>query len=232
MLKRSAMVVLAAALTMTGCSNNGGVNTAITRNDAEKLKNEKIKSEMIQDRPLTADTHFAAGQVAETQGDIPRAMEQYDLALKINPRHPGSLYRMGLIYTSQQQFQPAVETWKKFIEATNDSASGYGYLGFCLELAGRIPEAESAYKAGINREPGGQLCHVNYGLMLARQGRLQEAEQQLQAVLTAAEVHYDLASVLEQQGHKNEAKVEFRKSIEIDPDMADARARLAALGND
>jgi tetratricopeptide (TPR) repeat protein len=232
MLKQSALLVLAAGLVMSGCAKDGQVNTAMTRNDADKLKNEKIKSEMIEDRPLTADSHFAAGQLAEAQSDVPRALEQYELALKLNPKHAGSLYRMGLIYTAQEQFQPAVETWKKYIEATNNAASGYSNLGLCLEMAGRSGEAEAAFKAGIAREPNGQLCRVNYGLMLARQGRLTEAEQQLQAVLTAAEVHYNLASVFEMQGKKSQAKVEYRKSIELDPDMSDAKARLAALGND
>jgi len=232
MLKRSAMVVMAALLTTVGCAKDGQVNTAMSRSDGDKLKNEKIKSEMIQDRPLTADTHFAAGQVAETQDDIPRALEQYQLALNLNPQHAGSLYRMALIYTAQQQFEPAVQAWKKYIAATNNSASGYSNLGLCLEMAGRIGEAEAAFKAGINREPNGQLCHVNYGLMLARQGKLKEAEQQLQTVLTPSEVHYDLASVFELQGRKDQAKAEYQKSIELDPEMSDAKARLAALGND
>ena len=70
---------------------------------------------------------------------------------------------------------------------------------------------------------------MNYGLMLARQGRFSEASTQLGAVLTAAEVHYDLASVMESQGKTADAKAEYLKALQSDPRMDDARARLAAL---
>jgi tetratricopeptide (TPR) repeat protein len=223
---------LLAGVVMTAGAGCAKDQAAMTRNDAERLKNEKAKAEMIQDRPLTADSHFAAGQVAEMQGDVERALEQYQLALKINPKHPGSLFRMALIFTQQQQFPEAVDTWNRFINATGKSASGYNNLGLCLELANRIPEAEAAYKTGIAREPSSQPCHVNYGLMLARRGRMQEATAQLQTVLSPAEVHYDLASVFETQGHTEEAKAEYKKSLQLDPDMSDAKSRLASLSND
>jgi tetratricopeptide (TPR) repeat protein len=232
MLKRAIGMLLAGVVMAggTGCAKDGAA--AMSRSDADRLKNEKAKAEFIQDRPLTAESHFAAGQVAEMQGDQGRAVEQYELALKIDPKQPGSLFRMALIYTSQQQFAEAVETWNRYIAATGNSASGYNNLGLCLELADRLGDAETAYKAGITREPTNRPCRVNYGLMLARHGRMAEATQQWQAVLLPAEVHYNLASVLESQGHTDQAKVEYRKSLELDPAMSDAKARLASLSND
>jgi tetratricopeptide (TPR) repeat protein len=232
MSKRTKLFLLAGVLATfsTGCSNQP--SAAMSRSDADKLKNEKTKAEMIQDRPLSSDSHFAAGQVAETQGDTLRAIEQYKFALKLDPKHAGSLFRLGIIYSTQQMYTEAVETWTRYVQVTHNSASGYSNLGLSLELAGRASEAEAAYKAGIVRDPNNEPCRVNYGLMLARNGRINEATAELQAVLTPAEVHYNLASVLELQGHKDQAKVEFRKSIEIDPDMRDAKARLASLGND
>jgi protein O-GlcNAc transferase len=223
------LLTSAVAIAGTGCAKDGA---AMSRSDAEHLKNEKMKAEIIKDRPLTADSHFAAGQVAELQGDVTRAVEQYQFALKIDPKHAGSLFRLALIYTTQQQFAEAIETWDRYIDATHQSASGFNNLGLCLELAGRMDEAETAYKAGIAREPTNQPCRVNYGLMLARHGRLAEGTTQLQAVLTPAEVHYDLASVLESQGNTEQAKAEYRKSLQIDPEMSDAKARLASLSGD
>jgi tetratricopeptide (TPR) repeat protein len=231
-MSKRAIWLLVVGAAVAGCAKDGAVNTAMSRADGERLKNEKAKSEMIKDQPLTADSHFAAGQVAETQSDVPRAVEQYELALKLDPKHPGSLFRLALIYTQQQQYPEAIQTWTRYISATGNSASGYNNLGLCLELADRAEEAEVAYQTGIKREPNNQPCHVNYGLMLARHGRVEEATAQLQAVLTPAEVHYNLASVLELQGQKEHAKAEYRKALQIDPAMNDAKERLASLGND
>ena len=65
--------------------------------------------------------------------------------------------------------------------------------------------------------------------MLARQGRSGEALRQLQTVLPPAKAHYDLASVYEIQGRKPEARAEYQKAVELDPQLDDAKARLAAL---
>jgi Flp pilus assembly protein TadD len=70
---------------------------------------------------------------------------------------------------------------------------------------------------------------VNYGLMLARAGRISESIAQLQVVLTPAEVHYDLASVFESEGKKTAAREEYQKAIDLDPDMSDAKVRISAV---
>ena len=68
--------------------------------------------------------------------------------------------------------------------------------------------------------------------MLARRGRINEATLQFQAVLSPAQVHYNLGSVYELQGRKQQAKAEYRKAAELDPNLSDARTKLATLGGD
>ena len=62
--------------------------------------------------------------------------------------------------------------------------------------------------------------------MLARQQRLAEAMAQLQAVLTPAESHYNLASVFEAQKRTEQAKAEYRKALERQKAKADAAAQV------
>ena len=228
---RSTVLMAAGALSLialgSGCAKDSQ-NDAMNREDG-RLAAARAKFEESERKPISADTRFAAGQLAEGQGDIGNAIAQYQAALKINPKHAASLFRMACIYTGQRNFDEAIETWRRFIAATNNGATGYSNLGFCYELAGRPTDAETAYKTGITREPTNQACRVNYGLMLARQGKLDLAQAQLAAVLQPAEVHYDIASVLEAQNKTADAKAEYRKALEIDPNMADAQARLAAL---
>jgi tetratricopeptide (TPR) repeat protein len=181
------------------------------------------------DAPLTANTRFAAGQLAESQGDIPRAISQYQEAIKLAPNASAPLLRLGMIYTNLQQFDDAVAIWNSYIKVTGGAAAGYCDLGYTLEVAQRGNEAESAYKTAIAKDGKNETAHVNYGLMLERAGRTDEAIAQLQIVLTPAEVHYNLASVLESQGKISAAKAEYHQAIGLDPDMNDAKARLTAL---
>lgn len=186
--------------------------------------------EQIKDPPIAAETHFAAGQLAESRGGFDDAIRQYRLALLLDKNHVPSLYRLGCTYAQLKRYPEAVETWNRYIKATDGSPDGYSDLAFTQELAGDPAAAEMNYKNGIARDPRNEACRVNYGLMLARHGRIGEATIELQAVLPPAQVHYNLANVHELQHRNDLAKVEYRKAIALDPKFADARTKLASLG--
>jgi tetratricopeptide (TPR) repeat protein len=227
---RSLFVIALSAFIMAGCSNsnNSGGLSGVSGQRAMEMKGRNA-FETSEDPPISADTHFAAGQFAETQGDYANAVKQYKEALKLDPKHKRSLYRQAVCLSQLKKFPQAVASWKSYIEANNGDAQGYSNLGFCYELAGDTDLAESAYLRGINKEPKNVACRTNYGLMLARLGRTSEATLQLQAVLSEAEVHYNLASVLEHQGRREAAKIEYRRALELDPKFNDAKLRLTAL---
>jgi tetratricopeptide (TPR) repeat protein len=178
---------------------------------------------------LNVDTRFAAGRVAETQGRLDCAAVQYEQALRLKGNHVPSLYRLGIVQTKMKQFDLASATWRKYIKATGDSASGYSNLGFCYEMAGDVNNAEKSYKDGLQRDANSVPCRTNYGLMLARHNRIPEAENQLNAVLKPDEVRYNLAAVYEQKGEIQQAKAELKKAIEINPRNREAQSRLASL---
>jgi tetratricopeptide (TPR) repeat protein len=209
---------------MTGCAKSDG---AAKRQAAGGGGDQSF--EITRDPPITPDTRFAAGQLAEGRGALAQAAEQYRQALRNNPKHLGVLYRLGVVYAEMKKFPDAIETWKKYAAATNDSAAAYSNLGFCYELARRPEEAESAYLKGIKSDSAHMACRVNYGLMLVRRGRLSEGRIQLQAVLSEAEAHYNVGSVYESLGRREQAKAEYTKALGLDPNFADAQARLNDL---
>jgi tetratricopeptide (TPR) repeat protein len=181
---------------------------------------------------LNADTHFAAGQLAETQGNFDCAAAQYEQALRLKADHLPALYRLGVVYTRSKQFNQAIATWQRYVKATGGTAASYSNLGFCYEVAGDIPNAEATYKKGLERDPNNPVCRTNYGLMLARQGRTAEAETQLSAVLKPDEVAYNLAAVYQERGAIAQARQELHKALKANPHNVDAQARLASLPQD
>ncbi|HEY2588798.1 MAG TPA: tetratricopeptide repeat protein [Tepidisphaeraceae bacterium] len=208
---------------MAGCANNKA-QQASTSAPAAGSELDHAKTP-----PITAKTHFAAGQLAESQGDLPTAIAQYQKALSLDPKYADAMFRLGCVQTAARDFPKAIDTWNRYVALTQGSATACNNLAFCQELAGNPIAAESAYRKGIERDPTNEPCHVNYGLMLARHGRPNEALLQLQSVLPPAKAHYDLASAYEQSGHKQEAKAEYAKALELDPNLEDAKAKLASL---
>lgn len=230
--RMAAWLVSTVAILIAGCSNDKqGFDSVrgLSRAESDAMAAQHSKFERSEDPPFTAKTRFAAGQLAEAQGSPRTAVEQYNEALKLDPNHLPSLYRLGVVYAQNGAYPDAIAAWKTYVEKSGGDAGAYSNLGFCYELAGQPADAEAAYKLGVARDGRHVACRTNYGLMLARAGRINEAVIQLQAVLPEAQVHYNLAVVYEQQGHKELAKAEYRRSVDLDPQLVEARNRLAAL---
>ena len=232
---KSVLLALIAALAtglMTGCGGaapSGRQAGAASAEEHRQRVSPRDDFEAGREVPINADTHFAAGQFAEGQGNLPMAMDQYAKALKLDPKHKDSLYRTGIVQVKQRSFNAAIDTFTRYVEATKGDATAYANLGFAYELSGRATEAENAYRKGIQREPTNAACRVNFGLMLARKERFNEATLQMQTVLSEAEVHYNLASVYESLGRREQAKLEYKKAIELAPNLREAQARLDAM---
>jgi tetratricopeptide (TPR) repeat protein len=233
------LVSLSALVSVAGCAKKNVQASGQPKTDSPWVKNTpkghqakpqpRDDFERGKDEPISADTYFAAGQLSETQDAASRAEEYYGKALTSDPMHKGSLFRLGVMCAKQKRFGEAIDCWQKYVKATNGEATGYANLGFCLELAGRSDEAETAYRNGIKANPLNAPCRINFGLMLARHERINEAMLEMQTVLPESQVHYNIASVLEAHGKKDEARVEYRRALQSDPKMTDAQVRLDAM---
>jgi len=96
------------------------------------------------------------------------------------------------------------------------------------------------YRHTLEVTGGNYLIHNNYGVVLAREGRLDEAITQyleaLQVWPRAANAHVNLGDALSQQGKFAEAISHYQRALQIVPDYALALENmgkaLAALGRD
>jgi protein O-GlcNAc transferase len=217
---------------LCACSSSHQSSASIqglTPSQAQKMSSENATIKEVKATPVTADTRFALGQLSEGQGEIDRAIHQYNKALDLNPNHLPSLCRLGVIYAEQKNYDASIAVWKRYITASGDSGFAYGNLGYCYELAGFPSLAKETYLKGIEKDPHNGPCRTNYGIMLARQGKIAEALRMWSSVLNEGEIHYNLASIYQSTGRKVEAKAEYQKALDCDPTLIDARARLSQL---
>src|SRR5688500_18118226 len=71
----------------------GQMNQRMTTEDRARLNaGPRDDFEAGKEVPIGADTHFAAGQFAESQGKMNLAMEQYRKAMTLNPNHRPTLF--------------------------------------------------------------------------------------------------------------------------------------------
>lgn len=215
-------LLLIVPILIAGCSNKGAeMDARAVPADAKIVE--------VKEPPINAETRYAAGQLAESMSRWNQAIEQYSMAVEIDPTHQPSLWRLAMLNIQEKNYPAAIDALEKYLKATNYSAKAYGNLGAAYELSGDYEKAEATYKKGIERSPKDQLCRVNYGLMLAKQDRVNEAFAQFNAVLPPAAAHYNMGSIYEAKGKMAQAKMEYTRALEADPTFFDAQQRLADI---
>src|SRR5262245_27129537 len=122
-------VVSLVGLAQAGCNSSNkqsdGPISAVSQGDADQLNASRSKFDNATAPPFNADTRFAAGQLAESQGNVAAAMEQYKEALKLDPKHKLSIYRTGVLQAQLKQFPQAIETFKRYVEVTGGAGAAY-----------------------------------------------------------------------------------------------------------
>lgn len=115
----------------------------------------------------------------------------------------------------------------------NENAETLYRSALDLELAGRLKEAEAAYRAALERNAKLVDARINLGRLVHAANRLDEAESFYREALAQepdnALAAFNLGVVLEDQGKTAAAVEAYRRAIETDNDHADAHFNLARL---
>lgn len=222
------LLVCAVGAVLPGCTAKSDSVGQLSADQAAELNASRSTFDSDSPPPIRPQTHLAAGRLAESRGDLEQAATQYRRALRQNPDDREALFRLGTLL-SKQTSADAPGVWRQYVKATGGSATAWANLGFSHELLGQTLDAEEAYRNGIAADGANEACRVNYGLLLARQGRTDAAEQQLAAVLPPEQVWYNIGAVSERKGETATAVAAYRKALTHQPEFAAARQRLDAL---
>ncbi len=97
----------------------------------------------------------------------------------------------------------------------------------------KFTDSKTLYGTTLARNPQADWGHNNLGLLLLREGRVDEAiahfEQAIQIRPGSAAAHNNLASALRVQGSYNEAVAQYEVAVQLEPDNANAVNNLAML---
>jgi tetratricopeptide (TPR) repeat protein len=99
--------------------------------------------------------------------------------------------------------------------------------------AGRLREAEAAYRVALDISPGHAIAAHNLGVIAATQGNHLSAVSHFDDAIAAApryaSAHYNRAIALERLGRRSEAIQNFSRACAIEPDHYDSHRALGFL---
>ena len=108
-------------------------------------------------------------------------------------------------------------------------------LGLCEIELNDLKHAESAFRLAMELQSSDPYPHLGLGLVRFSQGNLLEAEANVRHAIELDPLntqrqnyHFHLGRILKVQGRLPEAIAEFRQELQVNPDLEQARAELAA----
>ncbi len=173
------------------------------------------------------------------QGDLARAAELSEQALKLGREDPEALHLLGVVRLHQGRAADAFRLISQAIE--RDSAVGEFHMNLARALTalGREDEAIAALRQAILREPGLAGAHLLLAAALEQRGGLEEARAHFERAVELEPANpaarHRLGLSLAQSGQFQEAEAHLKEAAALAPNFAMAHMHLGnvhkALGD-
>lgn len=153
--------------------------------------------------------HFNLGVYYQKQGDMARAISEYEAVLKLDSNNAEAHNNLGVIYREQNELDKAVEHYQFVVSLNPGMEETHNNLGVIYYLRGNYREAAEEYRKALELNPNNLKSLINLGLVYKTQGLTKKAIEVLEDVLAEdsflPEAHYNLAILYEEMGHQEMA---------------------------
>lgn len=135
--------------------NNGALNEA-----------ESIYLKMLQAMPENADVWNLLGLVAQSKGNLLRAVDCFLSAIKYSPKPFGMyFFNLALTYKALNKPREALEGFRRVTELMPDLREGWNYLGLMEQICGNTNNAVKSYCKALElddnyMEARANLCYI------------------------------------------------------------------------
>jgi tetratricopeptide (TPR) repeat protein len=195
------------------------------------LTGAKTSLERVADAlPFEPMAHLQLGTLLVQAGQTEAAMDQFHLALDLDPDWGPALNGLALTYLRQGKQAEAIAQFEKAVKLQPEAADTRVNLGNALESAGRKQEAQQQFRAALAGRLATPESLVSVGKMCLSEGWLEEAITNFTRALrlnpTDAGVHYYLGRALASARRTAEAQRHFIEALRLNPDHAGAHLGL------
>lgn len=172
------------------------------------------------------------GVLLKEQGRILAAEQCYGLALRLEPRNAGHLYRMGNARLTRQELELARQSYMLSTRRAGTFGDAYNNLGNCLLGMSRYSDAVAAYRYAVKSSPQNANYLVNLGGLLARDdlaGAIDMLERALSIHPNFGEAWNNLANLYRDQGSLDKSAKSYEKALKYMQGSGEVLVNLASV---
>jgi len=180
------------------------------------------------------DVHVMLGDAWLQKGNRPNAIGEYDAASLLNPEIAAPHLLAAEAHRAAGEHEKAMARVDRAAAIEPGSGEVAFVRGRILESGGRLAEALEAYRRAVALNPADTAARGRYVGVAMTLRRFDAAEPELKVLLAAgyqpARTHYALGVIAEARGDRASAAAAYRRALQADPSLQQARVALARVG--
>jgi len=172
---------------------------------------------------------LAMGDMLERGGDLAAARDQFEQALKTDPKSLKAALslarteaRLGRPDTAMRIYQDAEKQHRRSAAVFNDK-------GLLLAEQKDWTRAIASLRTAVKLEPSESRFHNNLGMVLASSGSYDEAWKEFREAVGPGPAHYNIALMHQKAGHSVEARNHAERALAAMPTLKEAQELLAQM---
>lgn len=165
----------------------------------------------------------------ESHGKESAAIEQYERARFFMPKQPGIAARLAVLYDRAGNHELASAEYAAALKEDAKNADLWNDFAYFQFQRTEFAEAEIAARKALKINPEHKRCWVNLGLIEAEQEKYDEAFVSFTKAVSPAAAHNNLGMILARQGKNEQARKELAEARRMDPTLKQPAAVLEYL---
>jgi tetratricopeptide (TPR) repeat protein len=161
------------------------------------------------------------GQFQLDHGRLDEAIDQFQIALNIDPKYPMARTNLGIALTKKGRIDEAIANLQTVLEDYPNDAKAYYNLGTALLKKGDSQSAIAAYEKALSIQSRYPSAHYSLGMALDDSGRIAEAiahyQQAVQENPHFADAYYLLGNDLYRRSHIGDAIAAYERALQSRP---------------
>ena len=179
-------------------------------------------SDTVSKSPESAYARNELGLGFDEQGDIPRAIAEYEEAIRLSPEMARAWNNLGVALQRAGRRDLAEQKLRRAIELNPRYANAYVNLGNLAAESGRLDEAVAEYGEAVRLDPRSVVNRISLGNALDARGdrarALAEYRVAVESDPRSADAHLHLGTALAQSGRLDEGIQHLESAARLAPD--------------
>lgn len=180
----------------------------------------------------TLERSISIARLTERHGNVQQARTMYTRIASEHPNHPAAHHRLGVLAGKAGNYQEALNHLARARQVGGNTSELLCDTGYLHYLQNNHAAAEEHFRAAIAADPHHKRAQNMLGLVLAEEGRFNEALVSFRRAVSEAEALSNLAYVQVQLGAFEDAEANYHSALALNQSLkpaAEGLVKMAAM---